>query len=144
MAGYNLIVLSNESGLNFFQSSYLKLLNPQQVKLALWSVDAMLQAAKLSDFCIIPSNLAIPSKIGASSNRLITSFALGLPTAADCLPSYQEFRDYFVDIRSSLFNDFLTNPLVFSDKVISAQSLVVNRFSAEKISSDWLKLLSPK
>jgi hypothetical protein len=144
MAGYNLIVLSNESGLNFFQSSHLNCLNPRQLKLALWSVDTMLEAARLSDFCIIPSNLSNPSKIGASSNRLITSFALGLPTAADYLPSYQEFSDYFVDIRSSFFNNLMTNPLDFSDKVISAQSSIVNRFSVEKISNDWLKLLSPK
>jgi hypothetical protein len=138
----NLIILSNESGLNIFHSSQLKMINSLQIELGLWSVDMMLQAARASDFCIIPSNLSNPKKLGASSNRLITSLALGLPTAADCLPSYQEFSDYFVDIRSSIFDKLLTNPLDFSEKTISAQSSIVNRFSSHKIASDWLRLLS--
>jgi len=142
LSGCNLIVLSNESGLNILHSSQLKMRNSQQIELGLWSVDMMLQAARASDFCIIPSNLSNPKKLGASSNRLITSLALGLPTAADCLPSYQEFSDYFVDIRSSIFDKLLTNPLDFSEKTISAQSSIVNRFSSHKIASDWLRLLS--
>jgi hypothetical protein len=142
MTGCNLIVLSNESGLNIFHSSQFKIVNSQQIQLGIWSVDAMVRAAQVSDFCIIPSNLSNSKKLGASSNRLITSLALGLPTAADCLPSYKEFNQFYVDIRSSNFNILLTNPLIFSDQVLSAQSSIVNRFLLQKISSDWLKLLS--
>ena len=75
-----------------------------------------------------------------SSNRLITSFALGLPTAADNLPSYQKYSDYYVDIRSSNFFNLAENPLLFSPNVELQESLL-NKFSFKKLGSDWLLLI---
>ncbi len=138
--GNNLIVLSNEAGLDIFNETTLRINSPAQIKLGLWSPDVMLQAAMVSDFCIIPSNLSDSRKLGVSSNRLITAFALGLPTAADHLPSYQKYSDYYVDIRSSKFFHLAENPLLFN-QVTNAQSKLLKKYSFEKIGSDWLTLL---
>lgn len=141
MSGCNLIVLSNKQGLDIFSRNSLRLIDPQKIRLGLWSVESMLSAASIADFSIIPSNLSNPRKLGASSNRLITSFALGLPTAADHLPSYQEFSDFYVDIRGPLFSKMVNTPLNFSNLTISAQSLCVDRFNSESIGQKWLSLL---
>lgn len=141
MSGYNLIVLSNEQGLDIFSRSPLRLIDPQKIRLGLWSVESMLNAASIADFSIIPSDLSNPRKLGASSNRLITSFALGLPTAADHLPSYQEFSDCYIDIRGPLFDKMVDKPLNFSNLATSAQLLYVDRFNSELIGQQWLNLL---
>lgn len=141
MSGCNLIVLSNEQGLDIFSRSSLRLIDPQQIHLGLWSIELMLNAASVADFSIIPSDLSNPRKLGVSSNRLITSFALGLPTAADHLPSYQEFSDCYLDIRSSSFSKMVDKPLNFSNLATSAQSLYVDRFKPESIGQKWLTLL---
>jgi hypothetical protein len=141
MSGCNLIVLSNEQGLDIFSRSSLRLIDPQKIRLGLWSVESMLNAARIADFSIIPSNLSNPRKLGVSSNRLITSFALGLPTAADNLPSYQEFSDCYVDLRGPLFSKMVDRPLDFSNLTISAQSLYVDRFKPESIGQKWLDFL---
>lgn len=135
-----LIVLSNEAGIIDFNENSLCINSPSQIKLGLWSADTMIHATSISDFCIIPSSLSDPRKLGASSNRLITSLALGLPTAADNLPSYQKYSDYYVDIRSLNFSYLAENPLLFSPNVELQESLL-NKFSFKKLRSDWLFLI---
>lgn len=136
-----LIVLSNESGLNYLANC--NLVSPAKIEfnLALWSLENMAEAAKIADLCIIPSDLKDVRKSGASSNRLITSLALGLPTAADNLPSYQEFSDYYVDLRSKNFKGILKNPLAYKGLVIKAQTNLIPRFSMNKIEKDWESFL---
>jgi hypothetical protein len=141
MSGCNLIVLSNEQGLDIFSRNSLRLNHPQKIRLGIWSVESMVTAASVADFSIIPSDLSNPRKLGASSNRLVTSFALGLPTAADHLPSYKEFSDFYVDIRGPLFSEMVDMPLNFSNLTTSAQSLYVDRFMPESIGQKWLTLL---
>lgn len=136
-----LIVLSNESGLYYFANSQIVSAAKIEFNLALWSLENMKEAAKVSDGCIIPSDLNDSKKIGASSNRLITALALGLPTAADQLPSYQEFSRYYCDIRSQDFRNFLNHPYKDRDLVIQAQTDVIPRFSMPKIENDWKDLL---
>ncbi len=138
--GSNLIVLSNEVGLNILSKTTLCVNSPTQIKFGLWSPDLMLNASRVADFCIIPSSLSDSRKLGASSNRLMTAFALGLPTAADNLPSYLKYSDYYVDIRSSDFFNFAINPLMFG-RVINAQNKLLQEFSFEKIGSNWLTLI---
>lgn len=132
-----LIVLSNEAGLNYFANS--NLVSPAKIEfnLALWSLDNMIEAAKIADMCIIPSDLSNPRKVGASSNRLITALTLGLPTAADNLPSYREFASYYCDLQSSRFREMLSNPSKFNYTVSKAQAEICPRFSMGKIQQDW-------
>jgi hypothetical protein len=111
------------------------------VELAEWSVPAMLAAAQEADYCLIPGDPADVRKRGASSNRLITSLALGLPTAADLLDSYREFAAYFTDIRSPEFRTLAAQPTAFATAVEQAQRLVVPRFGQAVIAAQWRKLL---
>ncbi len=102
----------------------------------------MIRASRLSDACIIPTNNSDPKKNGASSNRLITGLALGLPVAAGNLDSYSDFKKYYVEINSPEFDILLRDPSIFHDQVRSAQIEVIPRFSFENIKSEWLRLLN--
>lgn len=136
-----LIVLSNDAGLNHFASSNLVSSAKIEFNLALWSLGNMVEASKLADMCIIPSDLNNPKKMGASSNRLITALTLGLPTSADNLPSYKEFEGCYCDLRSNDFREMLDDPSKFSHSVSEAQAELSFRFSKTKIQSDWKNFL---
>lgn len=136
-----LIVLSDDAGLNYLASSNFSSRANLEFNLALWSLENMVEASKIADLCIIPSDLSNPKKMGVSSNRLITALALGLPTAADNLPSYREFEGYYCDLRGESFRRMLENPLRFSSMAINAQANLINRFSMSKIEDDWKALL---
>lgn len=108
----------------------------------IWSSHAMVEAARQSDYCIIPSDLNDPRKNGAGTNRLITALAMGLPTAADLLPSYREFANFFMDLRSPLLADWLSAPERYAANVIEAQKQVVPRFSPSVIGAKWRAFLT--
>ena len=132
-----LIVLSNEAGLNHLANS--NLVSPAKIEfnLALWSLEGMVEAAKIADMCIIPSDLSNQKKMGASSNRLITALTMGLPTAADNLPSYREFANYYCDLQSNSFREMLANPSQFNHIINKAHIELSPRFSMKKIEEDW-------
>ncbi len=142
LEGFKLFVISSPEAIDFLSSSKLVVSSRSQICAAVWSIDTLVNAANFCDLCIIPSDLENLKKLGASSNRLISSLALGLPTAADNIPSYCEFNDFYVDIRSANFHDLLQHPLKFSHQVVAAQSSIINRFSFQKIGRDWLNLLT--
>jgi hypothetical protein len=75
--------------------------------------------------------------MGASSNRLITALGLGLPTAADNLPSYQEFAEYYCGLYGNNFRDILDDPTKYRSRVTKAQIELIPRFSINKIEQDW-------
>lgn len=134
---FRLIVLSNEVGLNYFANSQISSAAQIEIQMALWSAQSMLEAAKISDACIIPSDITSPNKMGASANRLLTSLALGLPVAADNLLSYIDFSDYYCNIRSKEFRDFLKNPAFYKKQVHDAQLSVLPSFSMRAIERKW-------
>lgn len=136
-----LIVLSDEIALEALRQHKFKTRASITLKLASWSVENLIKAAKISDMCIVPSNLNDPRKAGASSNRLITSLSLGLPTAVNMLPSYADFCEYVVDIESDFFRDFLKNPAYMNSKISTAQKDIVPSFFAEVIGKQWLHLI---
>lgn len=135
------IVLSNEVGLNHFASSNLSSKANIEFNLALWSSENMTEAARIADMCIIPSDLNDSKKRGASSNRLITALALGLPTAADNLPSYQEFAKYYCSLQGNDFRDILNDPAKYGSRVSKAQIELIPRFRMHKIEQDWKNFL---
>lgn len=138
----NLIVLSNKNGLEIFKNHFFNRKINIKIGLYEWSLQSMISAAKVSNLCIIPSNLESMKKSGASSNRLITSLALGLPTAAEMLSSYKEFSSYFVDIRSDEFANLISNPNSYIDIVSAAQKDIVPFFKPDMIAKSWLELLN--
>jgi hypothetical protein len=137
-----LIILSDDKGLNFLSNYQFQTKIGFEIELQKWSVESLIAASKISDVCIIPSDPGDPRKSGASSNRLITSIALGLPTAAELLPSYEEFSKYFFNIRSnSLFEIMSNSSSCETKKLISeAQQKIVPKFLPQVISQQWIKL----
>ena len=133
-------ILSNEPGLTLISKSVR---NPKvNLNLIKWSLESMVRYANQCDICVIPSNLTDPRKLGVSSNRLITSFALGIPTAADLLPSYCMYSSFFVDLRSNEFREMLSNPNIFLDKALTARKLVAPSFTSLAIQKKWQSLLN--
>ena len=134
-----LIALSNESGISSIRR---KIVHPSvEARVDLWSTEKMLLMAKYADVCIIPSSTSDPRKVGASANRLITAFALGLPTAAEKLASYLPFSNYFTDIRSPEFFELLQNPLAFVERTKQSQIAGTEEFSVDRIGGLWVELL---
>lgn len=136
-----LIILSNEAGLNMFSRAKIESLAKIECQSGTWSPDLMLHAASKSDVCIIPSNVSDPRKSGASSNRLITAFALGLPVAADHLDSYAEFSDFYVDIRSFAFKELIQDPAAFHPQIVLAQKRIIPRFTMSHAETAWAQIL---
>ncbi len=136
------IVLSDESALNALREYQFRTATKISLHLAPWSLKNLISASQVSDICIIPSDPKDPRKAGASSNRLITALALGLPTAVDLLPSYTDFSDFVTEIQSHSFIEFLKNPETMYDKTITAQQEIVPCFSAVAIGQQWVNLLT--
>lgn len=135
-----LIVLCNAEGLQMLQSSPPAIPRNIQAEGGVWSVPAMLDAARQSDLCIIPSDPSDRRKAGVSSNRLLTALAMGLPTAADLLDSYTPFSEFFTDIRSSSFLTLLRNPLDSAGKTAQAQEALAGGYTLAKVGEEWVRI----
>lgn len=107
-----------------------------------WGMNDMIKAAQISDFCILPTGHNDPRKSGASSNRLLTALALGLPTMADSLESYKPFRDYFIPLSAENLMQMIKKPASDIDAVIKAQELISRNFTLEMKSEEWASILS--
>ena len=135
-------ILTNEDGMIIFKKNQPSIPKNLSINIMRWSRDAMINTAKFCNLCIIPSNPNDLKKAGVSSNRLITALALGLPTAADNLNSYNEFKDYFIDIRSEVFDLLLNHPNNYNHLVTKAQQRIIPNFTQDKIGLEWVKFFS--
>jgi hypothetical protein len=106
-----------------------------------WSIDNMESAAKVSDFCLIPCGINDDRKMGVSSNRLITSLALGLPCFADTALSYSEFSKFFSQLKNETIEDFYKNPSFYWNITAISQTLILKRFSKKTIIQEWRRYL---
>jgi hypothetical protein len=106
-----------------------------------WSISNVVLAASMSDFCIIPCGIGDDRKEGVSSNRLITSLALGLPCFADTPPSYKEFVNFISPLSTESIESFFINPSINIEKTLLSQTIIIKRFSKEKIRDDWKNFL---
>lgn len=134
-------ILVDANSVNKLKHARLASKMPFQLLVSTWSLAAMVDAARVSNLCIIPSDSADPKKRGVSSNRLLTALSLGLPVGADGVASYQEFRDFFVDLRSSAFTDLLADPSSGHQAVLAAQREILPRFSMSSIGNQWVQFL---
>jgi len=112
-----------------------------EINVVPWSRDDMIQAAHLADMCWIPAGVTDPLKSGASSNRLLTALALGLPTAADPLDSYQSFSNIYMNLRSNEIMSAITNPAPLFEKVKIAQNVISRNYTDEKIRQKWASMI---
>ena len=106
-----------------------------------WNMGNMVLAASISDFCIIPCGVGDDRKEGVSSNRLITSLALGLPCFADTPPSYKEFMNFISPLSTESIESFFINPSINIEKTLLSQTVIIKRFSKEKVKDDWKNFL---
>jgi hypothetical protein len=136
-----LTVLSNTTGLSIFRDHLPRTRVPLSVKLSEWSTDQMISEARNAELCIIPSDPKDPKKNGASSNRLITALALGLPTAASDLSSYREYADYFIDLDKIALDQIISNVTSQHNRVERAQRELIPKFQKETIGAQWANLL---
>jgi hypothetical protein len=137
-----LIVLSNKYGLDAVHNCKNTLNKKIKFHLENWSLKTMISASSLCQGCVIPSGLDTTSKSGASSNRLITAFALGLPVSADMLGSYIPFENYFHKIKDSPLSEFINQINFYYECVKLAQANVVPLFDDDIIYSKWHRLLT--
>ena len=131
-------ILTSEDGMIIFKKNKISIPKNLSINIIQWSLDAMINTAKFCNLCIIPANPNDLKKAGVSSNRLITALALGLPTAADSLNSYHEFKDYFINIRSEEFDLLLHHPNNYNHIVTKAQQRIVPNFTQDKIGLEWV------
>jgi len=140
---YHLTIQTSELGLKFITSESRFINKPENLNIHLqpWSQLNMENAAKMVSGVIIPGDILDDKKNGVSHNRLLTSFALGLPVAATKYNSYLEFENQFSDIdNSEEFKKFLRDPHLFSSRVSTAQKKL-KEYSRNKIAEKWLQLL---
>jgi hypothetical protein len=137
-----ILVLSDEFALSALRNHQYRTAARVTLNLAPWSLKNLISASQIADICIIPSDPNDPKKAGASSNRLVTALALGLPTAVDLLPSSIDFSDFVVEIQSQKFSELLRNPEIMNDKTTVAQQEVVPNFSPMTIGQQWVGLIN--
>ena len=101
-----------------------------------WSISSLALAARQADVVVIPSDLTSHKKY-ASSNRLVTSLALGLPTVATPLPSYVEFEGCFANLGKARGDATIVNPEQGLDGVRRFQEHYMPRFSDQNIIRNW-------
>jgi len=138
---FKLIALSNAGGLQLLTSRPLDLRITIQAELVEWSLENMLEARRLCHGCLIPSDPLDPRKAGASSNRLITAFALGLPVLADAIPSYAPHAKLFRDARKSRLSEFCSNLPNDIRFINEAQKCVVPQYFPDIIFKKWKQCL---
>jgi hypothetical protein len=111
------------------------------IKLVEWSHQNMIEAAKISDFCIIPAGFNDSKKDGASSNRLLTALTLGLPVLADPLDSYLDFKKYFKPLNIENLTSYIKDKEDQDHRnVFLSQSLIMSKFTKSHVAIQWLKI----
>ena len=133
-----LYVLTNQQGIiklqNYVDNPPLNL----NIKTDLWSLSSMITASSFCDICIIPSDIKNPKKTGASSNRLVTALALGMPVAANLLDSYIPYKKYFVNLDSRKdFISLVNNPESFYASIKDAQETIIIKYTPDEIFKKW-------
>jgi len=140
MADHELVIISLPHTVDILKRYRYQ--NSPSVKLGFqaWSKNTLLEASRQADYCIIPSD-SNSSKRYASNNRLVTALALGLPTIATAIPSYQEFSDYFAGEGTQQADEIMANPNVAHDEIVAFQDTEVSRFQLPSIMGAWQQLL---
>jgi hypothetical protein len=136
-----LLVVSGK-GANSLLTSYPYRERPTvNVQCLEWSPQALVLAARQADVALIPSDTSSHKQF-ASSNRLVTSLALGLPTLATTLASYREFQDCFTDLSSPQAQQVLAKPEEGISGVKLFQEKYLDRFTDAAITECWRTTLS--
>lgn len=132
----NLHIVSSRNVAEVLKKVHIDAPRPIDIQFSEWTTTRVEEIAPVVTSCIIPSDLS-SHKVFASSNRLVTSLALGLPTLASPIPSYIEFADYFMPLQPGNDEEFFRNPSAFDERLETFQASVAPRFSKEAITEEW-------
>ena len=133
--------MSNANGLDLFVKLLKINTNIKNIDLLDWTKDSMSEVALQSDISLIPSAKDDPRKSGVSSNRLLTSLALGLPTLATSMPSYVKYKRFFLDIDVFSIEFMIENLNIQKLLVVEAQKHYLSAYSIENIGKLWLDFI---
>jgi SAM-dependent methyltransferase len=125
-----------------FPEEYSKILNVDALKnidinVVPWSNKDLIKASNIADFCILPTGYKDAKKAGASSNRLITALALGMPVLSDQLLSYQKFSGYFEILSLENLLKFTNDATYNFQKIINFQEVVALDYSRSNFMHSW-------
>jgi SAM-dependent methyltransferase len=134
-----LIIMTNAHP---FPEEYSKILNVDALKnieinVVPWSNKDLIKAANISDFCILPTGYKDTKKAGASSNRLITALALGMPVLSDQLLSYQKYNEYFENLNLINLLKYLNEASYDFQKIIKFQEIVALDYTRNNLMHSW-------
>jgi hypothetical protein len=120
----------------------LKHLDYLKIEFLNWNLPAMQRMAFHSDMCWIPAGINDDRKSGASSNRLLTSLSLGLPTAADNLASYKKYRGFYIELRAGDPFQHLNHQREDTiEKITKIQKQIGLHYSKQSIGNRWTKFI---
>ena len=136
-----LYIVSSQEVHDFIRNGHLDASVPLQIHFRQWSPSALSEVAAAADIAVIPSSFDSRKQF-ASSNRLVTGLALGLPVVATPLPSYREFQNYFFELGSEEANAAFVNPWLGHDRVFKFQEKFAARFSLSAIQQNWQAVIA--
>ena len=113
-----------------------------EINVVPWSTNDLMQAANISDFCILPTGYKDSKKAGASSNRLITALSLGMPVLSDHLISYQKFNNYFETLNIDNLLKYTLKPDYDFQKIKDFQKIVAPDYTRKNLLHNWSLLLN--
>jgi hypothetical protein len=137
-----LILLTDRTGASLFKAATSEMQTRLRCELFEWSPSNILAAGRISDWALIPSNPRHPAKQYVSNNRLLTSFALGLPVAASNLASYAPYEKFFKNIDNHWTIEEWSNPGSEREKILTIQGSVLPNFAPECLAQKWRSCLS--
>lgn len=108
-----------------------------------WSFDVIPKVVRGVDYGLVLSGASDPTKVGISSNRLVTSLCLGLPTIASLVDSYMDFESFFIDANNTTqVRDFFGNFDDQFERPAQFQEIHADEFSLHSIDAHWRSLLN--
>ena len=135
-----LLIVSSQPTLETLAAYRFRKVPPVNIKFMPWSLQNLPQAAKHSDFTIIPSSVHSNKKF-VSNNRLVTALALGLPTLATPLPSYQEFAEFFSPLSPDNLLTLIKDPSSKIESISRFQKEYAPRFAGKPLVDKWALVL---
>lgn len=112
-----------------------------QVNYIKWKEDNFYRLLKKHDICLLPIGVN-PFTICKTNNRITLSILAGLPTLADEIPSYSEFREY-VRFGNWIFNikQMIENLPEENLRAQKGIDYINTKYSEQAITQHWIRAL---
>lgn len=107
-----------------------------------WKQQEFEQIIKLHDLCLLPIDIN-PFTVCKTNNRLALALLLTIPTIADEIPSYSEFRDFvrFGNWEKNLL-DLIYDLPAEKERSKKGRSYILEKYSNASVTNEWLNTLN--